>query len=48
MEVLGRKPTGRCSFSLSLLNESFYIFGGSNGNNLNDMWSYNLHTKEWT
>lgn len=30
VETTGRKPPGRCSFSLSLYKNSFYVFGGCN------------------
>jgi len=30
LQTQGRKPVGRCSFSLSLIRNKFYVFGGCN------------------
>lgn len=48
LQQIGRRPLGRCSFSLSLIKNTFYVFGGCHETNLNDLWSFNLATCNWT
>lgn len=44
----GQKPRGRSNFSAALAGDSLVLFGGFNGANLNDMWSFDLRSLTWT
>ena len=41
------KPTSRSQYSLNLINQNIYLFGGLNSKYNNDMWCYSLQTHQW-
>ena len=46
--VGGTPPPVRDSHSALLCNDTMIIYGGSSGEALGDMSSFNFHTKQWT
>lgn len=41
-QVCSKIPVARSNLSMALVENSFYIFGGCNSRNLNDLWKFDL------
>lgn len=45
--VKAYKPTSRSMFTINIINNNIYLFGGLNSNSNNDMWKFSIVDRSW-